>query len=174
MDDPDKVAAYTRAGLEDGVMAPVYLYHTAQVCQLLKPGDTVVDLGCGPATQLGMIARLNPNCNFIGVDLSDDMLSRAQAHMDSMSLQNVSFRQQSMTDLASFEDHSIDAMFTTVALHHLPDVQALEDTFREVGRVLKPDGGLYLLDFGRLKSEQSMREFAYQYAEREAAEGGGE
>ena len=39
MDDPDKVAAYTRAGREDGVMAPVYLFHCAQICAVIRPGD---------------------------------------------------------------------------------------------------------------------------------------
>ena len=60
MDDPAKVAAYVRAGREDGVMASVYLFHCAQICEVISAGDVVVDLGCGPATQLGMVARLNP------------------------------------------------------------------------------------------------------------------
>ncbi len=29
IDDPEKVAAYTEAGREAGVIAPVYLYHCA-------------------------------------------------------------------------------------------------------------------------------------------------
>jgi SAM-dependent methyltransferase len=168
MDDPEKVAAYQRAGLEDGVMAPVYLFHCAQVCQLLKPGDTVVDLGCGPATQLAMVARLNPDCNFIGIDLSDDMLSRAHEYVSDLGLSNVELRKGSMTQLDSFAGESVDAIFTTVALHHLPDIVALEQTFQEIARVLKPGGGLYLVDFGRLKSEKSMQEFANQYAEVQA------
>src|SRR5204863_5016089 len=81
MDDPDKVTAYTRAGREDGVMAPVYLFHCAQICDVIRPGDTVVDLGCGPATQLAMVARLNPEVRFTGIDLSDEMLDRARAHV---------------------------------------------------------------------------------------------
>ena len=70
MDDPEKVAAFTRAGREDGVMAPVYLFHCAQICEVIRPGDRVVDLGCGPGTQLAMVARLNPDAHFLGIDLS--------------------------------------------------------------------------------------------------------
>lgn len=168
MDDPDKVAAYTRAGREDGVMQPVYLYHCAQICEVIKPGDTVVDLGCGPATQLAMVARLNPDIQFIGVDLSDEMLNKAAAYIKEQGLDNVQFRQEDITQLQSFKDHSVDAFMSTVVLHHLPDTAALEKTFKQVKRILKPDGGLYLVDFGHLKSEESIHDFAYQYADRQA------
>ncbi len=167
MDDPEKVAAYTRAGREDGVMAPVYLFHAAHVCELIKPGDTVVDLACGPATQLAMIARLNPQTNFIGVDLSEPMLERANAYTAEQGLSNVKTICGSITELAMLADHSVDAVFSTMALHHLPDFDALEKTFISIRRVLKPDGGIYLADFSRLKSKKSIDYFAYQYADRQ-------
>lgn len=167
MDDPEKVAAYTRAGREDGVMAPVYLFHCAQVCEVIRPGDTVVDLGCGPATQLAMVARLNPDVRFVGVDLSEEMLERARAYGAEQGLGNVAFQQADVTDLGFLGDASVDAVFSTVALHHLPDVDHLERTFAEVARVLRPGGGLYLVDFGHLKSERSIEYFAYQYSDRQ-------
>ena len=168
MDDPDKVAAYARAGKEDGVMAPVYLFHCAQICEVIRPGDTVLDLGCGPATQLGMVARVNPECQFIGMDLSPDMLTKARQHLEEQGLTNVSLRQGDITNLASLADHSVDAVMSTVALHHLPDVSYLEKVFSEIRRVLKPGGGIYLVDFGHLKAEKSIESFAYQYADRQA------
>lgn len=167
MDDPAKVAAYTRAGREDGVMAPVYLFHCAQICEVIRPGDTVIDLGCGPATQLALVARLNPHCRFIGLDLSPDMLARAHAYIDEQGLTNVELRTENITRLKSLADHSVDAVMSTVALHHLPDVNALAEVFAEVSRVLKPGGGIYLVDFGHLKSEKSIESFAYQYASRQ-------
>ena len=167
MDDPEKVAADTRAGREDGVMAPVYLVHCAQVCEVIRPGDTVVDLGCGPATQLAMVARLNPDVRFVGVDLSEEMLERARAYGAEQGLGNVAFQQADVTDLGFLGDASVDAVFSTVALHHLPDVDHLERTFAEVARVLRPGGGLYLVDFGHLKSEKSIEYFAYQYSDRQ-------
>ena len=167
MDDPEKVAAYTRAGREDGVMAPDYLFPCAQVCEVIRPGDTVVDLGCGPATQLAMVARLNPDVRFVGVDLSEEMLERARAYGAEQGLGNVAFQQADVTDLGFLGDASVDAVFSTVALHHLPDVDHLERTFAEVARVLRPGGGLYLVDFGHLKSEKSIEYFAYQYSDRQ-------
>src|SRR5256885_4073148 len=78
MDDPAKVAAYIEAGHADGVMAPVYLFHCAQACEVIRAGDLVVDLACGPANQLAMIAALNPKAQFVGVDLSEPMLAQAR------------------------------------------------------------------------------------------------
>lgn len=168
MDDPDKVAAYTRAGRVDGVMAPVYLHHCAHISEVICPGDRVLDLACGPATQLAMVAQFHPSCQFTGVDLSEQMLGRAEAHVADLGLANVDFVRSDISKLQAFEDNSVDAVYSTVALHHLPDVAALKRTFSEVARVLKPGGGVYLVDFGHLKSQQTIDYFAYQYADRQA------
>ncbi len=167
MDDPDKVAAYTRAGRVDGVMAPVYLFHCINICEVVKPGDKVLDLACGPATQLAQVARLNPDVEFTGIDLSLPMLERAQAHIDELGLRNVRFGLGSITELKEFAAGSVDAVMSTMALHHLPDVRALQQTFAEVGRVLRDDGGIYLVDFGRLRTKASIQYFAHQYADRQ-------
>src|SRR3974377_2188441 len=79
MDDPEQVAAYVRAGGEDGARASVYLYHTAQIWDVIRPGDLVVDLACGPLNQLAIVARMNPEVRFVGIDLSERMLRVARA-----------------------------------------------------------------------------------------------
>lgn len=167
MDDPQQVREYTQAGLEGGVMAPVYLFHSAQVCQVIRPGDRVLDLACGPANQLAQIARLNPDCQFTGVDLSAEMLNRAKEQVTAQQLSNVTFKEGSITDLGQFADGSFDAVISTMALHHLPDVAALNQSFKEAARLLKDGGGLYLADFGRLQRRDSIDYFAYQYEDRQ-------
>ncbi|HJV92970.1 MAG TPA: class I SAM-dependent methyltransferase [Azonexus sp.] len=167
MDDPQQVREYTLAGLEGGVMAPVYLFHCAQICQVIRPGDYILDLACGPANQLAQIARLNPDCQFVGLDLSPEMLDRARELIAAQQLANVSFVDGSITDLSQFEDDSFDVVMSTMALHHLPDENCLNQTFAEAARVLKPDGGVYLADFGRLKRKDSIDYFAYQYEDRQ-------
>jgi ubiquinone/menaquinone biosynthesis C-methylase UbiE len=114
-----------------------------------------------------MVARLNPDSHFIGVDLSGDMLGKAQDLLSSQALSNVELRKENITNMASFSDQSVDVVISTVAFHHLPDIEALDRTFSEVHRLLKPDGGLYIVDFGHLKSEKSIDYFAYQYADRQ-------
>ena len=167
MDDPGKVAAYVEAGRPEGVMAPVYLFNLAQACSILKPGDTVVDLACGPANQLALVAEFNPDCQFLGIDLSEPMLERAARLVASRRLANVEFRHGDIAHLSAFAEGSVDAVLSTMALHHLPTVEHLSRTFREAARVLRPGGGVYMVDFGRLKSGASIDYFAHQYADRQ-------
>src|SRR5574343_127696 len=167
MEDANQVASFHEAGREDGVMAPLYLFHSAQVCEVVKPGDTVIDLGCGPANQLGQIASLNPDVNFIGVDLSEEMLDMAERNLQAKEIRNVTLKRGDITDLRMFDSGSANAIMTTVVLHHLPDEAALFRCFSEVERVLKPGGGLYLVDFAHLKTEAAIHYFAYQYEGRQ-------
>jgi SAM-dependent methyltransferase len=167
MDDPDSAAAYTRAGREDGLLAAVYVYNSIHICEVIRPGDTVLDLGCGPANQLAQVARLNPDIRFIGIDLSEPMLEHAREHVRSQRLSNVELRHADFTKLDALEDASIDAVMCTMSLHHLPDAERLKQAFAEIARVLKPGGGVYIVDFVHLRSERSIEYFAHEHADRQ-------
>jgi arsenite methyltransferase len=164
MDDPEQVAAYAHAGRIDGAMAAAYLFHSARVSQVIAGCEQVLDLGCGPATQLAQIAQLNSLSQFTGVDLSPSMLSDAESHLQRLGIGNVSLRRGDITRLDFLADRSMDAVISTMALHHLPSHQLLAGCFAEISRVLRPGGALYLTDFGRLKSLKSVIFFAYMHA----------
>lgn len=164
MEDLQQVASYAEAGRIDGVMAAGYLFQSARISQTIVGCRTVLDLGCGPATQLAQIAQLNPGIQFKGVDLSPTMLQDARQYVDQLGLNNVSFEQEDICRLASVPDQSMDAVISTLALHHLPTHQLLDACFGQIRRVLKPGGSVYLTDFGRLKSLKSVIFFAYMNA----------
>ncbi|MCP5278688.1 MAG: class I SAM-dependent methyltransferase [Thiobacillus sp.] len=164
MDDPEQVAAYGEAGRIDGVMAAAYLFHSARISQVIQGRAQVLDLGCGPATQLAQVAEFNPGTRFTGMDLSPTMLANAEKHVGALGLTNVSFREGDITQLPGIPDGSMDAVISTMALHHLPTLGHLEACFAAVRRVLKPGGAVYLTDFGRLKSLKSVIFFAYMNA----------
>lgn len=168
MADPAQADAFMVAGREDGIIAPTYLFHTLQLSRLLKPGDTVLDLACGPANQLAQVARVNPEVQFIGVDASQSMLNLALDTVQRFGLNNVRFESRYIQNLESFADQSVDMVMSTMSLHHLPDYATLQASFREAARVLKPDGAVYLADFSRLKRESSRRFFAEQHAEHQS------
>jgi len=164
MDDPEQVKAYADAGRADGLMAAAYLFHTARISQVIQGCREVLDLGCGPATQLCQVAALNPEIRFTGVDLSPSMLASAYAHVDQHKLANVALAEGDITRLTAFDAHSFDGVISTLALHHLPSTAHLEACFAEIARVLRPGGAIYLADFGRLKSLKSVLYFAYMNA----------
>jgi ubiquinone/menaquinone biosynthesis C-methylase UbiE len=145
-------------------MAAAYLFHSGQISSVIGGARKVLDLGCGPATQLAQVASLNPQTEFIGVDLSDAMLDSARKHVAAYGITNVQFRHGDICNLNDFQDRSVDAVISTMALHHLPARKHLDACFREISRVVKPDGAVYLTDFGRLKSLRSVIDLAYMNA----------
>ncbi len=160
MGDAAQNEAFERVGREDGLLAFIYLYQAIQISNLVKPGEKVLDLGCGPANQLVQIARLNPSADFLGLDASSEMLNRARDTVARCGTGNVGLESGDMTRLSGFADASFDCVISTMTLHHLPDEDALFSTFREARRVLKPGGGIYLIDFGRLKRSATQRFFS--------------
>ena len=167
MDDPASAEAFMLAGREDGILAHTYLYHAIQASAVIAPGATVLDLGCGPANQLAFIARLNPDARFIGLDASDAMLDLGRETLARNAITNTRLCAGDMTALRGFDDGSVDAVISTMSLHHLGSLEALSKTLCEARRVLKPGGGIYLVDFGRLRRQASQAFFATENAARQ-------
>ncbi len=165
MDEPDQVAAFAEAGRIDGIMSASYLFQSARISQTLSKCKHVLDLGCGPATQLAQIAQLNPNITFTGLDLSEDMLESGREYISANHIDNVRLQTGDITNLEDFSDQSVDGIISTMVLHQLPELHLLESTFNEITRILKPEGALYLVDFGRLKSPKSCHFFSHLNAD---------
>lgn len=161
MDDKDQVAAFAQAGRVDGVMSASYLFNTARISQVIQDCNKVLDLGCGPATQLAQIAQVNPKIEFYGVDLSESMLENARIYCDELGMDNVFLKKDDISSLKTIADGSMDAVISTLALHHLPSNELLRKCFEQIKRVLKKDGALYVVDLSRLKSLYSILYFAY-------------
>lgn len=160
MESVAQTTSFSQAGDKNGVLEFLYLYNALQITSILKPGDRVLDLACGPAHQLLQIARLNPDARFVGVDASPAMLACAQNTLVRGRVNNVELMQGDMTRLMSLEDGSMDCVICTMSLHHLPDYATLCTTLSEVRRILKPQGRYYFVDFGRLKLLRTQRFFA--------------
>ena len=148
---PEQVQAFANSGDHHGPLAPIYLYLAIQATSTIPVGGRVLDLACGPCNQLAVLASLRPDTEFVGVDLSAAMLAQARATIERAHLRNVTLVQGDMRTLAGLPDQSFDGVFSTLSLHHLPTPSDLATTARAVTRVLKPAGGVFLADFGRLK-----------------------
>ena len=161
MDGADQVAAYAIAGRHPSGMSAVGIFHAARASSVLRGCKKVIDLGCGPATQLARIAELNPDIQFTGIDLSERMLDEARSYVKGSGLSNVDLVQDDITQLSVVADHSTDAVISTVALHHLRSDDDLRKCFGQIKRILNPGGALYLADLTRPKSVISAGLFAY-------------
>ncbi|NMZ21807.1 MULTISPECIES: class I SAM-dependent methyltransferase [Pseudomonas] len=170
MEEQQSVASYADSAAQGQALSGTHLYHCAQMCALIKPGDVVLDIGCGPAALLLQVARLNPRAEFIGMDLSQSMLEVAREACHQQGIDNVQLVEDDMTRLSMIADRSVDVVISSMALHHLENLGQLESTFRNISRVLRNDRAIYLNDFGRLKTIESVDYFVQRASDGADAE----
>ncbi len=131
--DPIVVDAHARRTAEEA--AAFLLPH-------LEPGMRILDLGCGPGTITVGLARYVAPADVVGVDRSDEVLTRARAHAAAQHMDRVRFVTASVYDLP-FADSRFDVVYAHQLLQHLAEpVTALV----EAHRVLRPGGYLAVRD----------------------------
>ncbi|MFG2336402.1 class I SAM-dependent methyltransferase [Streptomyces yangpuensis] len=128
-----RAADWDRKFPEDG---PAFATAVAE-CGL-RPGDRVLDAGCGTGRALGALrAAVGPAGTVLGVDLTPQMLAAAQragrAAEGALLLADVA--------RLPLRDRALDAVFAAGLVAHLPDPAA---NLHELWRVVRPGGRLAL------------------------------
>lgn len=105
----------------------------------LRPGDRVLDLGCGEGRH-AITAYLEGAVHIVGLDLSSNDLNTAKERFRDFAVddenRSVAFLRASGLQLP-FADASFDKVICAEVLEHIPDCQSVLD---EIRRVLKPGG----------------------------------
>ena len=105
----------------------------------LERGHTVLDIACGRGEFPLQASMMGAHA--IGVDFSDASISFARELQESLPVQesgSLEFVQADACNLP-FDDGSFDRITMLDIIEHLVPTQ-LEDMFKEVGRLLKPEG----------------------------------
>lgn len=101
--------------------------------QHVPPQSAVLDLACGYGEFINNIQAARK----YGVDLNPD----SRSHLDAA----VEFKLTPAYDLSHIPDDSLDRVFTSNFLEHLPDKAACDTVLKEVRRTLKPGGKFMIL-----------------------------
>lgn len=108
-----------------------------------KPGERVVDAGCGAGLDSLIAARMvGADGHVIGVDMTPEMIAKAQSAAAAMGAHHVEFR-EGMAECLPVPDEWADLVISNGVINLLPDKLA---GLREMARVLKPGGRLQIGD----------------------------
>ncbi|MCX6761213.1 MAG: arsenite methyltransferase [Candidatus Nealsonbacteria bacterium] len=109
----------------------------------IKEGDIVLDLGSGAGFDCFLASRkVGKGGRVIGVDMTEEMINKARINAEKLGVKNVEFILGEIENMP-LGDNFIDIAISNCVINLTPDK---EKTFKEVYRVLKKGGRIYLSD----------------------------
>jgi ubiquinone/menaquinone biosynthesis C-methylase UbiE len=122
-----------------------YTFKRALIAQAnLQNDQTILDIACGTGTLAVGIKKRFPEINIYAIDADAEILEMAREKAARNNTE-ITF-QKTFSDDLSFPDNSFDRVLSTLFFHHLTLENKLK-TFREILRVLKPNGEFHMADF---------------------------
>lgn len=128
-------------------------YMTPTLLDVLRknPKLRLLDVGCGSGAIAIELARLAPEGQITGIDISGAVLESARVQAESQGLQNISFVEGDACDLP-FEDATFDLVCTHQAVAHFQDhlkaIKEMKRITKKGGHICMREGDLSTAKFG--------------------------
>lgn len=155
MDDRDEAVAY-----DDMNHDAVNEKFASDLVAIGELGSDCLDIGTGTALIPVVLCQKHPDIRIMACDASHWMLELARYNLE---IYQCTHRVQlQLTDAKKlvFQKDYFDTVFSNSLVHHLPDHA---DFFRELVRVLRPQGVLFLRDLIRPETAEEVESLVSQY-----------
>lgn len=161
MEDAEQVEGYDAAG--ETTLGLVYCL-SAEVIHLALPSGArpaLLDLACGTGKFTARLAAALSPRSIRAVDLSPAMIRVARSNLERAKFAGeVELEVGDITKLDHIGDDSYDLVTCSFTAHHLPSADpAVARLLEEMDRIARPDGIVFLLDLGRLKTRKLMEQY---------------
>jgi len=113
----------------------------------------VLDVGTGTARVPVLLCLKRPQWRVCGIDLAKNMLQIGLQHVQQASLQDQIVLELVDAKQLPYENKYFDMVISNSLVHHLPDPLPF---FRELKRVLKPNGAILIRDLIRPCDRETM------------------
>jgi arsenite methyltransferase len=109
----------------------------------INSGETILDVGCGAGFDLIVASRMaGQNARVCGIDLTPEMVAKAKKNLNRYGVQNFDI-QVAGAESIPYPDNTFDVITSNGVLNLSP---LKEKCFREIYRVLRPNGRLQFAD----------------------------
>ncbi len=117
----------------------------------LKPGTSVVDLGCGPGDYaIPMAEAIGPEGRVYAVDLWKGCIEFLKSEIVRLGMDNIEPILADMALRLPFEEASMDVCLMATILHDLKENGSHDATLAEVKRFLKKGGIFAVVEFRKI------------------------
>ena len=124
---------------------------------LLRPGETLLDVGCGTGgVTIPAKRRVGENGSAAGIDPAPDMIAVARRKAQRAGIE-IDFRVGVIESLP-FPDGTFDVVTSSLMMHHLPHHLQVKG-LAEIWRALKPGGRILIADMRRPSTSPFKRFF---------------
>ena len=109
----------------------------------IKAGEVILDVGCGAGFDLIIASRMvGPDGRVCGIDITPEMAEKAKSNLRQYGVQNYDV-QVAGAESIPYPDGTFDVIISNGVLNLSP---LKEKCFREIFRILKPNGRLQFAD----------------------------
>lgn len=128
-------------------------FHAAEFEKYVGRNSVILDVGCGYGRTLNELYQLGFQ-HLIGIDFSSGMIERGKEQFPYLDLRT------KIADNIDLPDQSVDAVILFAVLTCIQNNSEQEKLIREIERVLRPNGILYVNDFLLNDDDRNKKRYA--------------